>query len=250
MSSGKSGIATLLGLRGDKPKVPDFDPIDPSDEQRQTIAGNLANLPGAANLARQSNDASAANYLAFMEKVMPGFGQNNSKIMENIRAMLSGQLPSDVENYIGRKAAEKGIVRGTGGSQFDQYGALRDLGLTSLEVTDRGLDAATRWLSASRAPMMDHTAMFISPMQRINVTQWNKTMQWQRDWLNNQIKALPSNEEMAYAQMLDYVADFATMAAGVGVGSIGGGGGGQQSQQQPFNAAEMSQVYNSYGPGY
>jgi hypothetical protein len=185
-----------------------------------------------------------------MEKVMPGFGQNNSKIMENIRAMLSGQLPSDVENYIGRKAAEKGIVRGTGGSQFDQYGALRDLGLTSLEVTDRGLDAATRWLSASRAPMMDHTAMFISPMQRINVTQWNKTMQWQRDWLNNQIKALPSNEEMAYAQMLDYVADFATMAAGVGVGSIGGGGGGQQSQQQPFNAAEMSQVYNSYGPGY
>lgn len=259
----QSGIATLLGLRGKDPnslEVPPAPNVDTTKAQGDAIAGNISNLPALSRLASATNDATTEQFLAMMEKLIPGFAQISSKIAGNIKSMVSGELPSDVENYIGRKSAERGISRGTAGSEFNKYGELRDLGLTSLEMTDRGLSSAQRWLSSQPAPM-NFQSMFVSPGQRIATEQWNEVNRYNTQFLRNQISMLPSNEDMAYAQILDYVATWATTAASMGTSSMMGGGGGQQPQQQqmqpmqmqyqqPYSTGEMNQMYNSYGPGY
>lgn len=275
----QSGIATLLGLRGKDPNslvVPPAPNVDPSAQQINAATGNLAVLPKAEELAGATNEATARQFLAMMEKLIPGFANISKTIAGNIGSMVRGELPKDVEALIGRKAAEKGIVRGTGGSQFDDYGQLRDLGLTSLEMTDRGLNSAQRWMSSQPQPF-NVTSMFLNPAQRIATEQWNEVNRFNAQFMRNQISMLPSNEDMAYAQILDYVATFATTAAGAGMGGIGGGaagmaggaagggGGGNvnngvgtqwqtigrgASGGQPFSQAEMANVYGAYGPGY
>lgn len=224
-----------------------------------TIAGNLKNLPEAERLAGKTNEATARQFLAMMERIMPGFGEISKTITGNIKSQVSGELPADVERLIGREAAEKGIVRGTGGSQFENYGALRDLGLTSLELTDRGLNSAQRWMAtvSSGAPTFNVTSMFISPAQRIATEQWNEVNRYNAQFLRNQISMLPSNAEMAGAQILDYVATWATTAASMGTSSMmGGGGQQQQTQQHNFvgggqQTGAMPSTSNfNYGTGY
>jgi hypothetical protein len=196
-----------------------------------------------------------------MEKLFPGFSQTSGKIADNIQRLVSGELPSDVERLIGQRAAERGIARGTKGSEFQDYSLLRDLGLTSLEITDRGLDAATRWMNAVNqgvAPM-NFQSMFVSPAQRIATEQWNETNRFNTQFLKNQIKMLPSNMEMGLAQGMDNVATMLMTWGSMGMGSMGGGKGGmggmgggtgtdigmsQDVMQQRYN------MYNNYGPGY
>lgn len=203
-------MASIAGtlIRGDtRPKVPEFIPIDVAKEQGDAIEGNLGSLPDALKLADRTNAGNTQQFLEMVERLMPGFGDIAKTIVSNIGAQVHGQLPPDVERLIGQKSAERGIARGTGGSQFDKYGAVRDLGLTSLDLIDKGLGAAQRWMAATvdRVPRMDVTSMFISPMQKIGVTQWNKTMQWNRDWLHNQIRAMPNQYEEAAAGFFDTV---------------------------------------------
>jgi hypothetical protein len=125
-----------------------------------------------------------------------------------------------------------------------------------LDLTQKALGSSAQWLASASIPQFNFTSMFQTPSQRIATEQWNKSMKWNRDWLYNQIKALPSNEEMAYAQMLDYVATWATTAASMGTSSMmggggqQGGGGGGGPTQQPYSSAEMNQVYQNYGPGH
>lgn len=222
-----SGIATLLGFRGQKPKVPKWLDVDPTEEQRLATEGNLENLTALTELGGRTSEALAAQWLAAMEKASPGFGATNQKLLENIQRMASGELPRDVENLVNRRAAEAGVVSGTSGSDFDKYRSLRNLGLTSLDVSGKALDSFSRWMASVGAgvPQFNFASMFVTPQQRIQSTFANRENKFNRDWIANQIKALPSNEEMAYAQILDYVSSFATMAAGMGLQSAMGGGG-------------------------
>lgn len=262
----QSGLATLFGLRGDDPnslKVPDAPEVDTTQAQRDAVRGNLKNLGDIEQLAGATNAATARQFMSFMEKLVPGFSSISGKIAENIKSQVSGELPADVRRLIGRAAAEKGIARGTAGSEFEDYGELRDLGLTSLQMTDRGLDTMTRWMDQINrgAPQFNSMSMFVTPAQRIATEQWNEVNRYNTQFLKNQISMLPSNAEMAGAQILDYVATYATTAAsaysgGAGMGNnMGGGGGGgmgDYSGGQGFSRAEMADFYNSgnYAPGY
>lgn len=219
----QSGIATLAGWRGDTPEVPDFVPIDVTEEQKKATLGNIANLPDIASLGEQTNEQLAKQYLALLEDLgLKGLYDKNTS---NLESMARGELPADVENAIARNSAEAGVTSGTSGSEFNKFGKLRNLGLTSLDLTQKALSSSAQWLASASIPQFNFTSMFQSPMQRIETERWNKSMKWNVDWLKAQIKALPSKEEQAYAQILDYVATFATTAAGAGMGGVGGGAG-------------------------
>ncbi len=263
-SSGKSGIATALGLRGDVIRdAPPAPYVDPSQESLKAILGNLSNLGKASALGERTQQQLDAQTLASLERLIPGWSNISKNISGNIESMSRGELPQDVQDFIGRKAAEQGIATGTSGSDFDKYRSLRNLGLTSLQATDRALDSASRWMQTVRAgaPRFDFTRMFVSPEAQIQTQMWNESNRWNVAWLETQLKAQPSNSQQAWGQVLDYVADFATSAAGVGMASVGGGGaaaggaGGSAGMAgytggQGFSAAEMNQVYGNYGPGY
>lgn len=225
----QSGLATLFGLRGDDPnslKVPPAPKVDTTEAQAAAIAGNIQNMPELLKLAASAD----AGTLASLERMLPGYGALLKKGTENLMSELSGKLPPDVERYIQQQAAQRGVSRGTSGSQFDQYGTLRDLGLTSLQLADRALDSAARWMQSTTARSFDFSQMFVSPALRVATEQWNEVNRFNVRFLKNKISMLPSNAEMAGAQILDYVATWATTAAsaysgGMGAGNNAGGGG-------------------------
>jgi len=216
-------------LRGDmKPDVPNFVPVDTTAEQLAAILGNLSNLPELSRLGARTNTALADQTNAILEKILPGYQNLLAKGTETLQSQLSGQLPKDVEEYIKRSAAEMGVSSGTSGSEFNKFGALRNLGLTSLDVTNKALDSASRWIAgaASRSPRFDFTSMFVSPAQRIATTQWNTTMQWNRDWLQNQIDVLPDAWQRALANLFDNIEETGQSVLGAYAGGAMGGGGG------------------------
>lgn len=257
-------MASIAGtlIRGDqRPEVPKWDPVSPSQQAGVAIAGNLKNFDEAAQLGARTNEELITQHLAALERLMPGFSGLNQQITSNIASQARGELPQDVENFIGRKAAEMGITTGTSGSQFNKYGQLRNLGITSLQMTDQALSSAQRWMQTvtSGAPRFSFASMFISPELQVEATFRNRENQWQRQWLKNQIDVMPGPVEEAFATLFDnieatgrsFLSSWGSAAAGGG-GMGGGGGTSQMPTQQPYSRAEMAGMYNSgnYAPGY
>lgn len=225
----ESVLATALGLRGSNPEKLDLINLDPTKIQSETIAGNLAAAPGAFQLADLANTFSTEQLLKSLETMLPGFGAMRDRITGVIDDKLKGRIPRDVQNLLDRNLAERGISRGTSGSQFDNHaGAFGEL-LTSYGIQNEGISQGAQWIrSMPQAPKMDFTSMFFTPQQRLNFefqqAQANKPI----EWLNNQIDALPSNIERAAAGFLDWAATTGTsiMSMYTGGGMMGGMGGG------------------------
>lgn len=225
------GLISTLIAPPSKPKVPPFVPVDTTAEQAAAISGNLKNLPAAEQFASQLNSFLGSEWLKSTEIGFPQFKQVSENIGSNIASMTAGEIPQEVQDLIQRNAAVKSLYGGYGGTGMQSNLTGRDLGLTSLDLMGKGQDAATRWMAATRSPQVDLSSMFISPTQRIGVTQWNKEFAFNRDWTKNQIKAMPDPFLAALGNSLDSMVGGAASAAGSIMGMYGGGGatGGQSS---------------------
>lgn len=69
---------------------------------------------------------------------LPGYDTSLANIGNTIGAETRGELPADVIRQIQQQAAERGISTGTAGSQNNNAGYLRALGLNSLDMTNLG----------------------------------------------------------------------------------------------------------------
>jgi len=221
-------IKGALGGFGKKPKVPVYEAVDPTKEQQKTIAGNLENLPAAQELAAKTNKFQLEQLQQMLGSIMPGFQNIQNQISGNIQAQLSGQLPNDVQNALQNSAASRAVSGGFGGSGMARNLVARDFGLTSYQMTQQGLDSATRWMqtnAAIAAPhMMDATSMFLTPQQRIAYQFENTKNKFQRDWTANQVKAMPDpfmaalgdafiQDEQAIMELVGQVAGMAASGA-------------------------------------
>lgn len=221
-----TAIAGALGAFGSKPKVPQFTAIDPSKEQLAAIAGNTNALPGAQALASGVNTFNQSELERMLGSVLPGFEGIKGKIGQNITSMVSGQLPQDVQDLIRRNSAASATYGGFGGTGMGRNLTARDLGLTSLKLTEQGLDSAMRWLSSSAvAPRFDVSSMFVSPQTRIQTQMFNSENQFSRDWLANQVRAAPDPFMRALGQAFINDESSIMQMAGSAAGSGGGGGG-------------------------
>lgn len=243
------------------PDTLDLIDIDPTRVQRDTIAGNLQNLPQAEKLASQYNQFSTDQLLKALERMMPGYGALRDSVTSNIGSMVRGEIPKDVEQQLQRRAAEKGITLGTAGSNFQSYDALRNLGLTSLDITRQGLGAAASWVqSAPRAPQFDIASMMFTPQQRLafefQQAQANVPIRSFNNWVNT----LQKPWERFLSAGLEELGSFADMGAGYLTGGAGGimkmfgGGGGMNGSggtgsvnPSPGGPGYSSDFYN-YGP--
>lgn len=224
-----SGLKFLIT---DKPVVPQYERVDFGKESADALAENQANLPAAAAFAEEFNRLSGDQLNAALERMLPGYGNLRDTSTANIQSLLRGELPSDVENLIERRAAERGITMGTSGSDFNEFGAVRQLGLTSLEMTQRGLDSAMRWIDsvARRTPTFNMASAFVPIGQRVGIKAAENQFKFQTDWLRNQIKAVPWGWKAEAINVADFAASIGDTVvgayAGGGFGGAGGGGGG------------------------
>ena len=227
-------LQNMVGGFGDKPKVPQYKQVRPEEEQAAAVSGNEQNLPAIQRLTGQYNKFSIEQLQSMLNTMMPGYNQMASQVGTNLNAQLKGQLPPDVVNRIQDANAAKAISGGYGGSGMHGARTARDLGLSSLQLTQTAMDSASRWmaLNAQMAQpfMLNPSSMFISPQQRIEYTFRNNENQWNRDWLANQVKAMPSPFRQALGDAVGkesqaFIQSVVSTASSMGAGGMGGGMG-------------------------
>lgn len=181
------------GLLKEKPKVPKYDPVNLQDSQADAIGANLANFASASQLASQTNAFNQEELLKSLRKMIPNFDEIMGKTASIVGSQLKGEIPTDVGKAISSNAAARALGGGYAGSGLHGNLVARDLGLTSLDLMQRGLDSADRWLKTSKfmtdSGRMDASSMFINPLQMWQSQMENNKNQFNRDWVGNQLDA-------------------------------------------------------------
>lgn len=220
------GPQIIGGLLQEKPDVPVFKPIDTTKEQSAAVRGNIANFADISKLAGDANMFNQEQLNKMLESAIPGYRSMVSNIGGKINSMLSGELPSDVSEQVGRNAAYRSLSGGYGGSGMARNLVARDLGMTSLDLISKGIDAGSRWITTAKqntvANQFDVASMFITPQQRIQTQMWNREGQFQRDWMKNQVDAEYSAGTIvgkAIVKTDDQITAMAASVAGSAAGS-------------------------------
>lgn len=244
-----TGIGALIGLGlgayGRKPTVPTLTPIDPNATQKETVAGNQANFADIAKLAAGVNTFNQDQLNALIDRVLPGARQ---QIQQTLSSQLRGEIPQDVQNAIFRSNAERTATGNAfGGGGFSRNVTARDLGLTSLDITNKALSSAESWLAKATAPTFDVTSMFFTPQQRLAQANLQQQRQFERDVMAAGVAAAPDPGMAALAQGIDSdiskienaALSYGGMAAGASFGSPApsASAGGLAASNQSFGLA-------------
>lgn len=209
-------IASAIG--DGRPDVPAFVPVDAQAQQRKAIAGNAAALPAAMALGSSVNAFTQAELDKMWNTSFGGYYDKiRSQIGKNTTDMISGRIPTDVQNAIQSNAAVRSLYGGYGGSGLGRNLVARDLGLTSLDLMTRGVDSATRWMAATRAPQFDVTSMFISPTTQLSHAVNERNAKFQREYVENQWDWYDSFGQ----QMIRFEDTVVQLAAAVGGAMMG-----------------------------
>ena len=222
----------LSKVFGSKPDVPDMPRVDLPAEQQKAIGANLAALPGAEKLTSQANTFNREQILAMLRNVVPGYDKITSATSGNIESLLAGEIPADVSAAVQNSAAARSLGKGTAGSGMGRNLVARDLGLTSLDMTQKGISAAENWLKLSdqmfSPGMLNVSSMFITPQQAYSAANEQNVQQFQRGWMSEQVKAMPDPVTGGLFN-LGTSAGMAGLSAIGGLGGLGGLLGGTQT---------------------
>lgn len=251
MSNAREGYEAQLK------KYKTFEPVQPDDPKlldwralwEQVISGNLNNLPRARELAHKTNLFQTKEQQAMLSAFQPHWQALQDQIGRNALSFSKGELPADVVSNIGRAAAQSGIQRGFGmgasgvreGTAFGNL-RLRDLGLTSLDLSKYGTNLAMQaGLQAKQLSpgLFDPTSMMLNPAQGIafeatnvdrineNARYWNQLQNQAR--LENTGIANTANQMIAEGNLAARAAQAQMWAemgqsAGSAIGGMGGTG--------------------------
>jgi hypothetical protein len=157
-------ISALTGLPITTPTVPGYTPPSfnyaPGSTTTGTGTTSLTDLTSYINALNRQGQ-SAAN-----QARIPGAANLEAQSSANIGSELQGQLPADVLRLIQQQGAERGVATGSPGSPNSNAAYLQALGLTSLDLTQRGQQNLTSAYGRNpAAPLFDPTTQLLTPYQ-------------------------------------------------------------------------------------
>lgn len=220
---------------GRKPNVPKLKTA--ADAQKEALAANQANFADIAKLATQTNTLNQEQLNRLIDMTLgPGVREQFQK---NLVSQARGEIPDDVRNAIYRGNAERSASGNAfGGGGFSRNVNARDLGLTSLQITNNALSSAEQWLNAAKAPTFDAMGMFgISTAQQYAAN----TDQFNRDLLAEKIAAAPDPAARGVFDSNMALAGMILSAYSGGAGYQGTYRGGQDAQ--PLAQTPAAQSY-------
>ena len=195
---------------GSKPVIPELPTLESA--QKTAVGANAASFADIAKLATGVNAFNQDQLNALIDRTLgPGVRQS---IQDNLAAQARGEIPRDVQDAIYRGTAERSAGGNAfGGGGFSRNITARDLGLTSLDITNKALSSAESWLASAKAPTFDVTSMFITPMQQSAAN---------TDQFNRNLLALPLGIEQAMHLEGGREASLSVHAAGIDLDLSGG----------------------------
>lgn len=258
----------LGGMLAGSPDVPTWKPITPEGSQSKAVGSNLDVLPELQTLASKTNTFNQAELQRMLELAIPGYKEIQAQQSAIVQGQLGGELTKDEINAMQRNAAKFGIASGAGvGSGFTTNRTLRDLGISTLQRQQLGLNNAQQWIRQTAAMttpnMFNMTSMFLTPESVFQMDFQNQTAQFQRDWTQNQLEWGSDWKTLTGKAMADF--DKQVMDTGFGMlgmfgggmlggagGMLGGGGGSSESSVGKLPQLQSIGIPNSpyqYGPG-
>lgn len=240
-------MGLLSDIFGKKPNVPNLAPIDYNQVQKDATQQNIDILPKADQLASQYNALSQKELDQLLNSNIPDLAGIKSNISQKLLSESAGELSPDVQAAVERSAVARSLGH-AGGSMGGAWVA-RDIGRTSYDISNQALASTDRWLNTTRnylTPQPFNVAsMFVSPQQRLAQVTEERDKQFEHDWLQNQIKAMPDPVAHGIWQAVDsYIhsyggannygqTQYPQMAGG---GGGGGGGASYNFQGSGFGA--------------
>lgn len=166
-----SGSAYLAEAFGSKLNPEEFlyNPVDLTQSQLDTIAGNLRAIPGAVKIQDKVNPAIWKNDQNRIRALMPGFDAARDSYVGTMTNLQNGQMPfSDVQDIIGARASGSGVLASPGGSR---NATLRDLGMGRMDAMREGNSMFGNFVQISQqiSPVerqFNPQQMFFTPQQR------------------------------------------------------------------------------------
>lgn len=176
----------IFGTKPIIPKAPDI-----TDSTKTAISADTANLPDIENVASKYNTFNAAEIEKMLTNTVPDLKGIEGNVSKNLLGETSGDIPEDVRAQMLNSAAGHALSGGFGGSAMGRNLQARDLGLTSLQMFQQGMDSSSRWLSTAKstlnAPLFDVSSMFLSPGQVYTSDQYK----FQRNVMAAEVAAAP-----------------------------------------------------------
>lgn len=225
-------MPSFLGsLFGSKPSVPDLPVVSLAQQQQNALTANQNALPGSQNLASSVNKFNIGQITQAIESVTPGFQAMTGQASSNIAAGLRGELSLSDQQMQQNRSVAGAFGAGIGGSGGMGAMVARDLGLTEYGIQQQALGSLESWTKMADqlfAPgMMNVTSMFVTPEQMYQAQNEQNMQQFQRQWMQNQISAMPD-------PVMAGIHNTIMQLAGDAAGAMGGGGGGQGLAPQSY----------------
>lgn len=247
--AGGFGIDMITNLIGGKPSIPAWNNITLAGQQADAINENISSLPQLENLASQTNQFGAEQIQKLLAQVIPGYQSLTSNAVGTIESELSGKVPTDVSEAIQSSDAAQALTGGFGGSGMLGHLTARDLGLTSLNLTQQGLNSAESWIRQMDAITMPSqfniSSMFVTPQQQFQDTFQNQEAQFQRQYASNMNDFDYSFRQAAakdFNSTANTVLSLAESYLGGGMGGMGGGG--SSSYTGSGNGSDSTGAFN------
>lgn len=250
-------MSFLNEIFGSKPNVPQLPALDLGTEAQKAVQSNLGVLPEAQGLVSKTNLFNIDQINKMLAQAIPGYQDIQSSIASNIASEAKGQLPEDVATMQWGKSASRALGGGIGGTEAGRNLVARDLGLTSLDLTNKALTSAESWMKTMDslyAPgMLNLSSMFVSPMQQAGFDVSERNAQFERSWLSEQIQAMPDPVMSGInAEIMQLLNSYVGSLGGGGMkGGGGGGGGGMAGYTESFQGygADLA-PYNYQNPSF
>lgn len=250
--------ALEAGLFSSKPNVPQFNWIDLAQQQLDTTKGNLGVLPQAEELGGQVNSFMRGERAKTLAGI-PGLSDLESLQLGNLKSWLKGELPADVASQVQRHANSQAFAGGYGGSGMAGNLSARDLGLTSLQLSQSAMPMANQFAQneyAMRAtPEFNPASMFVDPMSAAKFNAGQQSQQWNRDWLANRIASQPEPWQQSLMNSTQQAGAIGDSLFASYLGSMTGGAGASAASNmmiKPTTPANQGydSTYSPYPPNY
>lgn len=170
---GRFGANDIFGQRPQE--------VDLQESVRRAAISNLGLIPLNERLVDRANQAQSSAAIERAMALDPNFMQTIAGLSDSARSLVRGEIPEDVLEEIRKRRAEGAAAGGIGTPGALTNATSRDLGLTSLDLQQRGaslfqlinqsrqaIDPVERQISMSQ--------LLLSPEQQINADVANRAL--------------------------------------------------------------------------
>lgn len=130
------------------PQLQNYNPVSYTEGFEQFLGQNKY-FPQMNRFLNRITDTENRQYRQDLDRATPRLRGDIRQFSRNVSNLLDGRIPTSVQGQIRDSANEQAVLGGFGGSQVNRNLVARDLGRTSLDLTNMGAQQLPQVLSLS-----------------------------------------------------------------------------------------------------